>query len=219
MGDLNQLDFARRHRDLFRLPALEVGSKDYGNTQNLRSLLGAGGGGGDYVGIDLDDGDGVDVVLDLTADFAEVDSALGHRRFSTIFCLSVLEHCARPFEMAANITRLLLPDGVAFVSVPHVWEIHAYPADYWRFTADGVRALFPDLDFPTATCEIAHSKPGHRLPLVDQPGQTWHFVSYHRSHGRYVRALATALAKLLLGDRQIFASTMINMIGRKRRVV
>ena len=32
-------------------------------------------------------------------------------------------------------------------SVPFVWRIHAYPSDYWRFTKEGVKLLFPRIRF------------------------------------------------------------------------
>ena len=49
--------------------------------------------------------------------------------------------------MAANITRLLGANGCLYVSVPHAWKFHGYPSDYWRFTPEGVKKLFPDLSF------------------------------------------------------------------------
>lgn len=139
MGDYNQLDFARRHLALFEPPVLEVGSRDYGNTQDLRPLLGTD----DYIGVDLEPGPGVDKVLDMTADFVSLERELGGRRFRTIFCLSVLEHCTDPFAMCDNISRLTADGGHVLISVPHVWEVHDYPSDYWRFTADAVKLLFP----------------------------------------------------------------------------
>jgi hypothetical protein len=39
MGDINQLLVVQRNADLVRGPILEVGSKDYGTTQDFRSLF------------------------------------------------------------------------------------------------------------------------------------------------------------------------------------
>ena len=91
MGDINQLIFIRERTGQFDGPYLEVGSKDYGTTQDLRSLFPAGDA---YIGIDMEEGPGVDIVLDLTADFEHIDKTLGHRRFGTIFCpcLHVMDH-------------------------------------------------------------------------------------------------------------------------------
>src|SRR5688500_11735663 len=135
MGSPEQYRFANQHRERFAGPILEIGSKDYGSTENLRKLFP----GFEYVGIDMQAGPGVDVVLDFTRPFAEIDAALAGRRFGTIFCLSVLEHCDQPFVMADNMTRLLAPGGSVYVSVPFAWKFHGYPSDYWRFTHEGVK--------------------------------------------------------------------------------
>ena len=42
---------------------------------------------------------------------------------------------------AANLTRLLRPDGQLCISVPFSWKFHGYPSDYWRFTPDAFRSL------------------------------------------------------------------------------
>ena len=72
MGDVNQYEFVRTNRSLFQEPLLEVGSRDYGTTQNLRELYPDQA----YIGIDMLDGDGVDLVLDLTQPFDDVDRLL-----------------------------------------------------------------------------------------------------------------------------------------------
>ena len=61
MGDTNQYQFALEHKDALSGPFLEIGSRDYGNTQDLRSFFPDE----TYVGVDLSQGDGVDKVLDL----------------------------------------------------------------------------------------------------------------------------------------------------------
>ena len=40
MGDANQLLFIQRHAEDLRGPYLEVGSKDYGSTRDLKSVFG-----------------------------------------------------------------------------------------------------------------------------------------------------------------------------------
>ena len=145
MGDTNQLLFAKSFANIVKGPILEVGSRDYGNTQNFRGLFAKE----QYLGIDMQAGKGVDQVLDLADDFESIDSALQGKRFKTIICMSVLEHCRDPFKMAKNIQALMADDGILLISVPFSWEIHGFPDDYWRFTPSGVRMLFQELDFET----------------------------------------------------------------------
>jgi len=219
MGSPNQLDLVQRHRDLFQPPYLEVGSRDYGTTQNLRALFPDD----EYVGIDMLAGDGVDLVLDLTHDFDHVDHALGHRRVGTIFCVSVLEHCDQPFAMAEAITRLLRPGGRAYVSVPVAWQVHGYPCDYWRVTHEGVKELLPKLACD-ALAPAAHAASGEELPADDTLGQVRIKGSFHRRQGRQLRALSadalSLLAKLgplawLGRERYLLRPTMVDMIGTK----
>jgi hypothetical protein len=96
----------------------------------------------DAVGVDMQSGDGVDVVADLEAELPE---SLG--LFAHVECISVLEHSRRPSRLAENLQRLMAPRATIHLSVPFVWRYHAYPMDYWRFTADGVRELFPAIDW------------------------------------------------------------------------
>lgn len=87
-----------------------------------------------YIGIDMEEGPRVDVVLDLTQSMKEIDAKLGNVRFGTIICLSVLEHCENPFLVADNLTNLLKPQGQICISVPFSLGFHGYPSDYRRFT-------------------------------------------------------------------------------------
>ncbi len=216
MGDLNQLEYVREHRKRLRGPVLEVGSHDYGNTQPFRPLFADD----DYVGTDAVEGEGVDVALDLTLPFAGVDEALGHRRFGTILCLSVLEHCRDPFAMARNITALLAPGGTLVISVPWTWEFHGYPSDYWRFTHEGVKVLFPDLDFPD---QLARTSTNHGAgPIDEELGAIRLSTKDAQRQGRYGKVFwvcvfrvlrSLGLARWIFQHRYVMPPTMIEMIG------
>lgn len=61
-----------------------------------------------------------------------------------IICTEVLEHLPDPQACVDEIHRLLRNNGVAFVSVPFFYPVHADPYDFQRFTEDGLRRLFRD---------------------------------------------------------------------------
>jgi SAM-dependent methyltransferase len=145
MGDRLQFKAVQDKKMDLKGPLLEVGSKVYdgGVSFDFKSLFP----GEVYVGIDMLPGLGVDHVVNLCDDFEVVDKVLKGRRFSTIICGSVLEHCENPFKAAENITKLLKKGGVVFVSVPFVFGIHGYPDDYFRYTPNGIKKVFRDLDF------------------------------------------------------------------------
>lgn len=92
----------------------------------------------DAIGADMRAGPGVDLVLDL-----ELEFDIG--RFAHIDCLSVLEHSRRPWLLAENLERALLPGGTLFVAAPFVWRVHNYPSDYFRFTIHGMMSLFKSI--------------------------------------------------------------------------
>ncbi len=221
MGNPNQEDWVRMRRELVQGPVLEIGSKDYGSTPDLRVLFP----GIDYIGVDMEAGKGVDCVLDLTAPLAELDCALGGKRFRTMFCFSVMEHCRNPFRMAENLTGLMAPGGRLFLSVPFVWEVHGFPSDYWRFTPDGLKVLFEGFDFPAAESTIATTIRGE-MKLQDAtmfgiPVKTSLRHGQFRKHG-FFRGLFLYLCRKLrvhprlFGADTLYPMVMVNMIGVKR---
>lgn len=218
MGDLNQLAFIRQHLSQLEGPILEVGSRDYGSTQSLRPVF---AGKGEYIGVDMVDGAGVDCVVDLTRDFRTVETALTQRRFRTIICLSVLEHCAQPFRMAENLTQLLEPGGAIFVSAPFAWKFHSYPSDYWRFTHEGIKLLFSEIAFDEEACCSSTSHTGEFLPLDQELGKRALSGKAHSSPWRSLTASGLRiLGKLgplgwITRYRYLLAPTNIFMVGHR----
>ncbi len=221
MGDVNQILFIEKHIHQLRGPYLEVGAKDYGSTQDLRSLVASDQ---RYTGVDLEAGPGVDVVVDLAKPFDEVDAKLEGARFGTIFCLSVLEHCRRPFVMADNLTRLLEPGGRLCISVPFAWKFHGYPSDYWRFTHEGVKILFPRLAFDPAATVWATSRKGDLRPIDEQIGRIPFSSKAHRQQGHVFRGIVAkilqsfariGILRWLAGYPYVLAPANIFMIGTR----
>lgn len=117
-------------------PVLIVGSKLNPGRTDRRTLY------PDAMGLDMQPGEGVDIVHDLEAPMLRHVAAFAH-----VECFSVLEHCRRPWLVARNIEFAMQPGGTLYLSVPFVWRWHGYPSDYFRFTADGVRQLFPGIQW------------------------------------------------------------------------
>ncbi|GMQ91313.1 MAG: hypothetical protein BMS9Abin11_0621 [Gammaproteobacteria bacterium] len=218
MGDLNQYHYVKDHCSSFTGPFLEIGSRDYGTTWNMRPLFP----GQQYIGVDMSEGKSVDLVFDLTKPFKEVDQAFNGVRFNTIFCLNVMEHCDQPFRMAENLEALLAPGGKIYISVPFAWKFHGYPSDYWRFTQEGVKKLFPGLDFDNDFSNTTTSRIGETLPLNENLGRIFMSGKTHRKNGHYLRGLSADILKILrklgflrwlTGYRYVMAPTMINMVG------
>lgn len=138
MSSLEQ--FERDHVRPLPGRTLIVGSRVYRGKEDRRKRY------PDCVGIDMQAGEGVDLVQDL-----ELPLPLGQvRSFDHVECMSVLEHSRKPWLIAANIERMLKVGGTLYVTVPFVWAVHGYPSDYFRFTIAGVRELFPSVEWSAA---------------------------------------------------------------------
>ncbi|MGA0025210.1 MAG: class I SAM-dependent methyltransferase [Burkholderiales bacterium] len=103
MGDLNQLIYAKAVFQDFRGRILEIGSKDYGNTQPFRELFP----GCEYTGVDLEAGKNVDFVVDLE----QGPGPLAGQKFDLVIICSVLEHTPRPWVLARHVEQLLAEEG------------------------------------------------------------------------------------------------------------
>ena len=93
--------------------------------------------GCDVFSVDVEDRGGS---IDLAADLQDLNE-LPDASFDTVLCTQVLEHLPRPWDAVAEISRVLRPNGVAMISVPHLSVIHEAPHDYFRYTRFGLESL------------------------------------------------------------------------------
>lgn len=192
MGDINQLTYLKRHVPSTPGPVLEVGSKDYGSTSSFRSVYTAG----EYIGVDMAHGKGVDAVVDLVEGIGSLPE--GH--FDLVICCSVMEHVRMPWVFANNLSRLTRGGGQIYISVPWVWRYHAYPDDYFRFSYRGVMELFPR--FKWNAMEYSTNVPGEFIPISGDGKRGDDSMAIHRRTG--------FLSKQ---RRKYLPYLMVNMLG------
>lgn len=89
----------------------------------------------EYVGCDLVEGPGVDVVMNVEAP-SLADASVG-----TVLVLETLEHVRFPNLAASECARILRPEGWAVFSTVFNFSLHMVPLDYWRFTPYGLALL------------------------------------------------------------------------------
>jgi SAM-dependent methyltransferase len=106
-----------------------------------------------YVGVDLGIGDaawnysGLDAVADLQA----LPFSAG--TFDAVLNVVTLEHVREPACVLAELARALKPGGRLLLIVPHEWEEHQQPHDYYRYTRYGARYLLERAGFDEITIE------------------------------------------------------------------
>jgi len=94
-----------------------------------------------YCGVDLAVGDPTWNYrrLDAVADLTHLPFASGC--FDAGINIVTLEHVREPESALREIARTLAPAAALLVIVPHEWEVHQAPHDYFRFTRHGMQHL------------------------------------------------------------------------------
>ncbi len=128
------LDFVKRSTR--KLPAgarvLDVGALDINGT--ARDVITDAS---EYIGVDLDPGPGVDLVLDAH----RLDAELEPGSFDIVLCLEMLEHDEAPWLTVAQLARMVRPGGLVLITARgNGFPEHNRP-DRWRFMRDGMVAL------------------------------------------------------------------------------
>lgn len=119
---------------IFEFGALQVPGQE--GAADLREFFP----GREYVGCDMRPGPGVDRVLDLHG-LDVADASVG-----SVLSLDTLEHVEYPRRAMREMHRVLAPGGLVVISSVMNFPIHAYPADYWRFTPEAFRSLLQEFD-------------------------------------------------------------------------
>ncbi len=100
-----------------------------------------------YTGVDLGVGDrgwdysGLDCVANL------LQLPFRHSSFDAFVSVVTLEHVTDPGAAIAEMARVARPGATLFLVVPHEWEVHQHPHDYFRFTRYGAAYLLEQAGF------------------------------------------------------------------------
>jgi SAM-dependent methyltransferase len=118
---------------------------------------------GPVIGLDIHPGHCVDLVGD--AHF--LSRFLRAGSIDAVVSGSVIEHLQAPWLFAAEVNRVLKPGGLVYHEVPGAWPAHAQPNDFWRMSAEGLRALFG----PESGFEVLEARDAGPMAMI--PGPTW----------------------------------------------
>lgn len=128
------------HRaDVFDKMVLEVGSQDVnGSMRSMVEKLSPAR----YVGIDLQEGPGVDEVC--TAE--DMVERFGPDTVDLLINTEMLEHVHDWRCVVSNLKRVLKPGGVLILTTrSRGYPIHGFPSDYWRFEIADFEKMFGDM--------------------------------------------------------------------------
>jgi len=94
------------------------------------------GSGFDYIGADIQPGEGVSVVLDDPDRLPFDDNSI-----DVVISGQMLEHCEYFWVTFSEMVRVLKESGYIFLIAPSAGPIHNYPVDCYRFYPDAYKAL------------------------------------------------------------------------------
>ncbi|HEX2886685.1 class I SAM-dependent methyltransferase [Vineibacter terrae] len=110
---------------------VEIGSMDVNGALRTAAPVAS-----TYIGIDLEPGPGVDIVVAAGSDIPLQDACADIAVASSAF-----EHDPQFWRTFNNLCRVTKPGGYIYINAPSNGAIHAYPIDCWRFYPDAGLAL------------------------------------------------------------------------------
>jgi len=120
---------------------------------------------GEYVGMDMRAGPGVDVVADAK------EMPFPDNDFDVIISTDCLEHVDWPRKLMHEAFRVTKPGGLFYLTTVFDFEIHGYPDDYWRFTPNCIKQLLADAGYNVLMYEGVGGQHSKRPCIVRGIGQ------------------------------------------------
>ena len=155
---LNWIEGVNEDFSIMPKRVLDVGSREQKDRSGARDLFP----NSEYIGIDLEPGPNVDMVVDAYW----LGGYFGNNYFDAILCLHVLEHLARPWIVVGWTRNVLRSNGHLYISVPTIgYPVHNAPGDFWRPTEQAVREVFMD-GYEVLSLEHAESPRG-KHPFIN----------------------------------------------------
>ena len=89
-----------------------------------------------YLGLDIQDGPGVDIVMT-----DPYKSPIKDNTVDIVVTGQMFEHCEFFWLTFEDIARILKPGGYLLAITPSAGPVHKYPVDCWRFYPDAYAAM------------------------------------------------------------------------------
>jgi SAM-dependent methyltransferase len=137
------IEFAAAHlkrEEIRAREVLEVGSRNVNGS--VRSVVQRHG-PASYIGVDIEDGPGVDELCDATA----LVRSFGAERFDAVISTELLEHVRDWRTVINQLKDVLRPGGVVLITTRSKgFGLHGFPYDYWRYEPEDMERIFGDFE-------------------------------------------------------------------------
>jgi SAM-dependent methyltransferase len=125
-----------QHRHLYQGVVLDIGGRDRGAFRKPKDAVQR------WISADISPDHSPDMVLDV-ADMA----AVGSGAIDVVSAIELFEHVDRIESGIRECLRVLRPGGVLILSAPFLYQVHADPYDYQRWTEMRWRQALADAGF------------------------------------------------------------------------
>ena len=115
--------------------ALEIGSRARSGVNNRDTYLPKGI---DFTGVDVLEGECVDVVCDAH----QLSDFVKHDNYELVYSLNVFEHLLMPWKVVLEINKVMKKGGIVMIFTHHAYPLHDLPWDYYRFSDNAWYSMF-----------------------------------------------------------------------------
>ena len=116
---------------------LEIGSRARSGVNNrdtyIPKSLNA-----EFTGVDVLDGECVDVVCDAH----ELSQHVENDKYDLVYSLNVFEHLLMPWKVVLELNKVMKTNGIVMIFTHHSFPLHDLPWDYYRFSDNAWYSLF-----------------------------------------------------------------------------
>jgi len=179
-----------------------------------------------YLGMDIEPGENVDIVVGNPYDWKELKSD----SFDLVICGQALEHIPYFWDVFQEMARVLKPEGSLIVIVPSKGAVHRYPVDCFRFQPDGLILLASRYGLRVVSVTVDEGSYWGDLMLIAKKESASSQASVLESHvsttdltlisrvarRRRVLDIALSIVAILIGEQAFM--TVVDFRNRVRKL-